>query len=314
MRFILIASLFYAFNLLAQTTPLSHLEAERQHLLEQSWQLSLKKQALNQRLRPLQIQIDSLQKAQANLQTINPRQKEALTYSQQIVLIQERLDSLHARLASVNARLFRVYSRQIDSLRQALQSAKKPAQKDILSTQIERLRRKRLQVSPELKTLSLNLENIRKLNLNQVQDSLKKAILIDYLQNALNEIDRQRQYLEIKGKELRQMQRLQQKALSFVEEIDDAQMTAAAPFQQNPKTNMAPQTSDDRDGAASFMSTPSSASASGVVVDLPQIDRLINQSLQGQSPVPIDSALKAIERTRAMLKMYRQIIQDKLKQ
>ncbi len=299
------------FTVLGQSQ--NQLEEERQKLQEQIWQLSLAESALNKQLHPLQIKIDSLQKSPKSSKNLNALQKEALKISQQLVRLQNRLDSLNNHLTSINNRLFQLYSQQIDSLRQSLKNNASKKQKHQLLQKIKTLTQRRLLVSPELQSLNMDLQNIRHLNLTQVKDSLKRQILIDYLQNILQQIETQQQTLELKRKELQQMKRLRQKALSFVTEIDDAQLTSPLPFSQTRTTSTSPQseTQGPTDGAF-YTRSPNTTPASEIVVDLPQIDQLIAQSLQNHASVPIDSVLKAIQRAQSILGTYQQLVKSKL--
>ena len=107
------------------------------------------------------------------------------------------------------------------------------------------------------------------------------------------------------------MVRLRQKASSFVNEIDNTRLSSSVPFKQKQQTGIRP-TGVSRDESYSQTSTSLQTEQPIAVVDLPQIDQLINQTLKGQNSVPIDSVLKSIERANQMLESYKQIIKNKL--
>ena len=292
-------------TLLFAQHPLKQMEQQRQTLLRQQITLSLEIGVLKKQLSPLQTAIDSLQKTHAKLSEINALQKRALSISKQIVALQSKADSLNQEIKTLNGRLFTIYTHQMDSLRQQLSTVRTAKKKKALLKKLNRLSERCLRVSPELQNLPFDLQKLAKLRVNEVKDSVRKAILIDYLRRALQAIDTQSHYLQLKKDELTRMQRLRRKTLAFMDEINDAPMRTPFSTKENRSRGTQPQ--------ESYSIQPSTRSTPSVVPDLTQIDRLIQQSLEMQSRVPADSVLKAITQTQNILREYRRIIKAKLK-
>jgi len=294
-----------------QSAPENRFEILRQQLLQQKLQTGLEQQELEQQLTPLQQKIAQLQNKEDSQKKLAELQRRALSLSRQMIKLQNYLDSLNQQLSATNQILYRQYTQQLDSLQNLIRQESDQTKRKNLLNQMRILNEKRLQVSPELEKFSLNMQVIEALDLNRVTDPSKKTILIDYLQNLLEEIGEQQQKLTLKHQELVQMVRLRQKASSFVNEIDNTRLSSSVTFQQKQQTGIRP-TGVSRDESYSQTSTSLQTEQPIAVVDLPQIDQLINQTLKGQNSVPIDSVLKSIERANQMLESYKQIIQNKL--
>ncbi len=292
-------------GLLLAQQPLKHAEQQRRLLLREYFNLSLEIGILQKQLLPLQTAIDSLQKVRAKRSKIHAVQKKALSLSRHIVTLQSKSDSLNHRIKTLNALLFKRYSEQIDLLRQKLSTVRSGKTKNALAKKLNHLYEQRLHVSPELKNLPFDLRKLTKINPNEINDSLQKAILNDYLQRALQAINTQDRYLQLKSDALYRMQRLREKTRTFMSEVNGPPMNA--PMAVKEGVNNKPMVQNvGRGEIASSNRLP-------LALDLARIDRLIQQALTTNSRVSTDSVLKAIKQTRKILDQYRRIIQAKLK-
>ena len=309
MKYFLLGLLIFGGFLHSQPVSSDSLEVRRRNLIEQQIQLSLKESLLQKQLAPLQKAIDSLQRLSADRHKMSAFQKKALILSKHLIILQAQQDSLKQKIRQLNALLYRKYTQQLDSLRQLpkARTAQEVKQRLFLLNQISR---KRLEVSPELENLPFDLQKLSKLQLNQIKDSLQRAIVIDYLHRALQAVNTQFDHLRQKGKELRRMQRLRQKALSFENEIDGGSMGPPVKINKSRYAPMSEETYSARNLVGSVSKPQSPVNAP----DLTQIDRLIRQSLQMRTQVSVDSVLSAIQQAQNILRNYRQLIQSKLKQ
>lgn len=288
----------------------SHYEILRRQLLEKKLQTELQQKQIEQQLLPLQQKIAQLQNQKDHQEELPTLQRRALKLSQQMVTLQNELDTLNIQLSTTNQMLYKQYTRQLDSLQNLIRQEPNQSKRESLLNQMRMLSEKRLLVSPGLDTFSLNLQVLEKLDLKSINDTSKKAILIDYLQNLLKEIKEQQQRLKLKQQELLQMVRLRQKASTFVNEIDNTRLSSSVPFQQKQQTGIRPN-GVSREGNYTDVSSRQTEQPVAIV-ELPQIDQLINQTLKAKTSVPIDSVLKSIERANRMLEDYKQRIQNKL--
>ena len=309
MKYFLIGIFIFGGLLRSQPVSPDNPEIRRRNLIEQQIQLSLKESLLRKRLAPLQKAIDSLQRRSEDRHQINAYQKKALILSKRLIILQAQQDSLKQKIKQLNALLYRKYTQQLDSLRQLpkARTAREEKQRLLLLNQISR---KRLEVSPELENLPFDLQKLSKLEVNQISNPLQKTIVIDYLHRALQVINTQYDNLRRKKDELRRMQRLRQKALSFENEIDGGSIGPPVAINKSSYTPMSHEAYSDRNATGSGSGIQSPVTAP----DLTRIDQLIRQSLQMRTQVSVDSVLSAIQQAQNILRKYREMIQSKLKQ
>lgn len=141
-----------------------------------------------------------------------------LALSKQIAEQQKRLQTLQKNRAQTQYRLAQRYSTMLDSL-QALQAGSVTADAE-LERQILRYTGKYLLYSPVFRALSFDPQKIREINPAGSSDSLERALSLNYLRNALADVENHLQEIEENRKEVENTLRLERKTRQFLEEVD----------------------------------------------------------------------------------------------
>lgn len=201
-------------------------------------ELEAKFNSLQERLQMREAKLDSLQKVlETEAEAIdseksakNPDKDKlsrlmsgALTTSRRIEENNRAVSALQDSLERLKSVLDGQYARQIDSLQALVKSSKSEGELNRLKREILRLSEKRLLLSPAVKMLSFNPEKILQIHPAEAEDSLEAQIYIDYLKNALSDIDSHLETIRKTRQETEEILRLEEKKSEFLEDIAEDQ-------------------------------------------------------------------------------------------
>ena len=243
----------------------------------------------------------------------------AFSISKKIESKELQLKKIHNNLRAIKNYLNNQYTVLIDSLQQDLTSNKSIKDKQVLEEEFLRLIEKRMQVSPILQTLSFDPKKIQDIKISATEDSLEKAIYIDYLQSALNDIDSHLISIGKKQNELEGMIRLEKKADIFISDIEDSRIFG---FYEK-----AGEKNDNRDGGGhyngldygekidnnsqidNFVILLNQLYKAGVEIDMPHRDESLYPGNEAQT---LEQYLELVKKTRKYLEQYRKTVENKL--
>lgn len=243
----------------------------------------------------------------------------AFSISKKIESKELQLKKIHNNLRAIKNYLNNQYTVLIDSLQQDLTSNKSIKDKQVLEEEFLRLIEKRMQVSPILQTLSFDPKKIQDIKISATEDSFEKAIYIDYLQSALNDIDSHLISIGKKQNELEGMIRLEKKADVFISDIEDSRIFG---FYEK-----AGEKNDNRDGGGqyngldygekidnnsqidNFVILLNQLYKAGVEIDMPHRDESLYSGNEAQT---LEQYLELVKKTRKYLEQYRKTVENKL--
>jgi hypothetical protein len=151
---------------------------------------------------------------------------EGIPLTDEIAGSQEQLSLLQQEQAQTRYLLAQRYSAMLDSLKTLENSHSGDA--DEIRKQIVYYTEKYLLFSPVFNALSFDPQKIRQINLSAAEDSLHRAISVNYLQNALTDINRHLTEIKKSREELEATIRLERKTREFLEEVRDENLMLLA--------------------------------------------------------------------------------------
>ncbi len=158
----------------------------------------------------------------------------------------KNINKIESLIISVKTELNEKYSTIIDSLKNV--QLKKKEDKEEIENLILFYSAKRLEVIPGTNLLSFNPDKILELDLNKPKSSLDKKIYLEYLNNALHEVNVILASVSKESKEINQIIELERKANKFIQETELESGLASSKIsqieEQNPKTNTEVQYTD----------------------------------------------------------------------
>ena len=158
----------------------------------------------------------------------------------------KNINKMENSILSIKTELNEKYSAIIDSLKNV--QSKKKEDKDEIENLILFYSAKRLEVIPGTNLLSFNPDKILELDLNKPKSSLDKKIYLEYLNNALDEVNVILASVSKESKEINQIIELERKANKFVQETELESGLASSKIsqirEQNSGTNTDVQNSD----------------------------------------------------------------------
>ncbi len=133
---------------------------------------------------------------------------------------QATLRTLDKQSAGLKHRLAGIYTGIIDSLeRVKAQSSTKSFQEET-DAKLFLYMSKRLQVLPQLQSLSFDPKKMLSVDFSKFADQTKKDLYDDYLRNAIKEIDRLLAEINYSEKELNRIEKMRKKASRFMEDAE----------------------------------------------------------------------------------------------
>jgi hypothetical protein len=145
----------------------------------------------------------------------------ALALSNAVDRSRERIAVLQDSIALLGQNLNRLYTQKIDSLEQTILNTTDPAEKEKMERLQLQYTLRRMQVSPELPKLSFDpmiVENIRP---DSMQNEMDRKIYTDFLNRAHQELEEHYNLIKELETDIRDMIRLEEKAVVFMEDIED---------------------------------------------------------------------------------------------
>jgi hypothetical protein len=259
----------------------------------------------------LAVEIDRLKAGKdaggGELETLMAR---ALGLTQEIQAEQSKLRERRTSLGRQRRALEATYTAILDSL-QRLDSDDESVRRQELQ-----YAEKKILISESVNSLSYDPKRVDAIALAQASDSLEKQLFLDYLNNALEEVDVKLKDVQSTRAELRDILLLRERTAQFLQEVDSEGIVGflQTPGDQSVLTN---------DGVV----RESDAFSSGQTVWSDQIQAYLSiaQQLEG-SAVPLNMApeldaasdpgpsdyLKLLDRIVKQLQSYRRIITQKL--
>ncbi|MBL7959427.1 hypothetical protein JNL27_04230 [bacterium] len=142
----------------------------------------------------------------------------AVTVSNQIKDYQKITAGIRLEMEDCRSRLERYYAKTIDSLKQLERSGKYEGDKYELRNQILLWTEKRIFITPLVSTLSFDPQKVQRMELADASDPTDKAMIEDYLKNALKEIDSHIQVVTGTRKEYEEIADLRRRTTEFISE------------------------------------------------------------------------------------------------
>lgn len=244
----------------------------------------------------------------------------AFSISKKIESKELQLKKIHNNLRAIKIYLNNQYTVLIDSLQQDLTSNKSIKDEQVLEEEFLRLIEKRMQVSPILQTLSFDPKKIQDIKISATEDSLEKAIYIDYLQSALNDIDSHLISIGKKQNELEGMIRLEKKADVFISDIEDSRIFGFYEKSGENSDNggvdghynelvVNGRGKDYNSQIDNFVILLNQLYKAGVEIDMPHRDESLYSGNEAQT---LEQYLELVKKTRKYLEQYRKTVENKL--
>jgi len=167
-------------------------------------------------------QIDA-EKAQTNPDDVRLSEllSSALTLSDQIDHARGQVDRLQDSIALVSRSLNRLYADKIDSLDRAIAKTASESEREELERLQLHFTLRRMQVVPDLPELSFDPLVIETIRLDTMHNATGKQIYSDFLNRAYLELEHHYQQVTELEMNIRDMIRLEEKTIAFMEEIED---------------------------------------------------------------------------------------------
>lgn len=240
----------------------------------------------------------------------------AFSISKKIESKELQLEKIHNNLRAIKNNLNNQYTVLIDSLQQDLTSNKSIKDKRVLEEEFLRLIEKRMQVSPILQTLSFDPKKIQDIKISATEDSLEKAIYIDYLQSALSDINSHLISIGKKQNELEGMIRLEKKADIFISDIEDSRIFGFYEKSVDNKNDGGHYNGldygeriDNNSQIDNFVILLNQLYKAGVEIDLPHQDESLYSGNEAQT---LEQYLELVKKTHKYLEQYRKTVENKL--
>ncbi len=203
--------------------------------------------------------------------------------------------------------LYNNFTVKIESLAQSLNNSdeinKKKAELELIE-----LNQRRAKFSPALPLFSFDPKLIARINSSESKDELQKAIYLDYLSNALAEVDSNIAVIKSKEEEVSAMIRLDEQAEDFIDELDGTQFLSSIEIESG--ENKVESYSDNK----AWENDVFSADIQQIYEQLePVMSELIEiPGIIDSDSLASDGYLKLLQGTEKTLKLYKKIIEDKM--
>jgi hypothetical protein len=145
---------------------------------------------------------------------------KAVVLSNELKLISSSIAELKNEISPVKKNLYKLYSANIDSLRSIESSSLSRGEKENLNVEILSLIGKRFSIAGNTEVLSYLPEEMIKIKMNEITDTLQKKIYSEYLLDAISEIDTQLVYTNDQIEKLDEIISIRTKVDEFIEDVD----------------------------------------------------------------------------------------------
>lgn len=299
--------IYFVVFVLAQDISLQQMELQR---LEQSYAIEKSKlDSLNDNLQKLLIEID-VQKKQNSRDNdkISLLMADAHLVTKHVDKQSKVVNNLTAQIKKERLILYKKFTFTIDSLTQILPDVK-DNQKIKVGSELRKLSQKRALVSPALPLFSFDVQLIKRINSFNTKDDLEKSIYMDYLANALAEVDSNIAVIKSKTGEVSMMIRLDEQAEDFIDEIDGAQFLSSIEIEN--EANRPFRFNDNLSTGKEF------GLANAILIIYEQLELAMSELIETPVIANFDSLasdeyLMLLQGTEKTLKLYRKIIQEKM--
>lgn len=244
-----------------------------------------------------------------------------LALSKQIEERQKRLQTLQKNRTQTQYRLAQRYAAMLDSL-QALQAGAATANPE-LDQQIVRCTEQYLLYSPVFRALSFDPQKIREINPTESSDSLERALSLNYLRNALAELESHLQEIGKNREEVENTLRLERKTRQFLEEVDADNLgllaragnpAGAERLAANSPAGFDPQASGEIALAAARVESIALFFGQLGIRDLEGVSwNRLTAAPSGPAPLSLEEYLALLQAAEKQLKQIRNTAQQKLK-
>lgn len=220
-------------------------------------------------------------------------------------------DAIAGQIRQERRFLYKAYTQHIDSLNEMLGKTNSTQEQENIRLKLHDLNSRRVRVSPALPLFSFDPALINNLKLSAKDDSTRILIYHEYLSNALDEVDSNIAILRDKSSEVRTMMKLNVQANEFIEDVNDGQMFSMLQLQNSDQARQV--------GSSSPLEYDSDRM--GEIIGLKTIFTKLEPVLGDRYEMPrfsevdsllSDEYLELLENTENTLKLYREIIKDKL--
>jgi hypothetical protein len=259
-------------------------------------------------------------KTTINKSKVTKLMAEGIPFTEQIAARQERLSQLRQKQKHTKYKLAQKYAAMLDSLKTLEKS--RNSDTEAVRKQIVFYTEKYLLFSPIFKTLSFDPQKIPHINLSATKDSLERALSVNYLQNALADVNAHLTEIKENRKELEATIRLERKTREFLEEVQDENLmllaqTAGSGVSEERTFGVGtnPNELPDADLKAAVAQVES-MSLFFDQLDLQNSEELIDAWKyaveSGQAYVSLEEYLALLQEAEKQLRQYHSIIQHKL--
>jgi len=301
---------------------LSQLELNYQNIAQEFFKEQAKLDSLNIVHNKMISDIDKEKQKESTIEyKIKQLLAEAVVVSNQIKAQQSILGKIESNLEILKVNLDRKYVVKIDSLKilenSNINSSNKKSIKSLKLEYIE----KRLIVAPKIYSLSFDPKKLIQFHQSSGEDSLLNIIYLEYLNNALEEVNQQSQQLALLKNEIEEVVNLQNEAYDFIEDIDSEILFNPAQHTSEKSTRNAgvffggdPYANDEISANINFQ-------AISYLNIFNQLKTSTNIDLQSQWETPTDTIpanltfqqyLELLENVDKMLQDYKTILEHKL--
>jgi hypothetical protein len=208
--------------------------------------------------------------------------------------------------------LYKAYTVSIDSLTHSLKN-QQDNQKRKIETELRQLTHKRSQVSPALPLFSFDPLLIARINSSESKDDLEKSIYMDYLSNALSEVDSNLLVIKEKAEEVSTMIRLDEQAEDFIDDLDGTQFLGSLEIEQTVASNEGK--NELFTGSSGF--DRGSDLTESLIKIYEQLEPVMNELIETpqiskNDSLASDEYLLLLQGTEKTLKLYKKIIEEKM--
>lgn len=299
-------------------------------------QLELDYQNLTRKIHKKRSELDSLntvhnkmvsaideekQKKTADENKIKEMLASAVVVSNKIKERQTKLDKIEADLESVKTDLDRKYAAKIDSIKNLEKSVNNSGEKESLKSLKLKYIEKRLIVAPRIYSLSFDPEKLIQYKQPLNDDSLFKKIYLEYLSNALEEVNQQSQQIAYLKDEIEEVVNLQNETKDFLEDVDSELLINPARRSSEKSARTSNAFSGEYPYALDESSINFYSQANSYLHIFYQLKNSTNIDLQTPWPTPTDTIpanltvrqyLKLLENVDKMLQNYKTILEHKM--
>lgn len=244
-----------------------------------------------------------------------------LALSKQIEERQKRLQTLQKNRTQTQYRLAQRYAAMLDSL-QALQAGAATANPE-LDQQIVRCTEQYLLYSPVFRALSFDPQKIREINPAESSDSLERALSLNYLRNALAEMESHLQEIRKNREEVENTLRLEHKTRQFLEEVDADNLGLLARAGNPAATEMLAPNSEPGLSAQAGVGRTLAAQVESITLFFNQLGvrdlegislSRFSAAPAGRAPLSLEEYLALLQAAEKQLKQIRNAARQKLRE